>query len=267
MKRKLLTATAALALFAGTSVALAQEPPRGAPAERIAPKAPAGVEKGGAEKNGAVGEKSAPARGGAAEERGERPGRAEAQPNRGRGETTGQAPQNERREQGNERRENQSNEEKKGDRNSAADKPGKNSPDQKAGEDRTKTERDRTTQERGNARENGGNARDNARSPATTGQGAAPSKGNAGATVNLSPEKRTRIHDVFTKERGAPRVDHVDFDLSVGVVVPRTVRIVAVPREIITIEPEWRGYEFFMVGSEIIIVDPRSMEIVYVFEA
>jgi hypothetical protein len=38
-----------------------------------------------------------------------------------------------------------------------------------------------------------------------------------------------RAHDVFVKERSAPRVDHVDFGLSVGTAVPRSVRIVAVP--------------------------------------
>ena len=58
----------------------------------------------------------------------------------------------------------------------------------------------------------------------------------------------------------------MDFNLSVGTPVPRSVRIVAVPREIIEIEPQWRGYEYFMVGDQIVIVDPRSMEIVAVLD-
>jgi hypothetical protein len=280
MRNRFLMATAALALFAGTSLAVAQqEPHRGGAAERMAPKAPGGT---GAEKSSAIGEKGAPARAGAAEHKGEagdakknasqegeqRSNRAQAQPNRGRSETTGQASPSER-------RNNHANEDKKGDRSPVADKSGadhKSGVDQKAEDNRGKGDRSRTMQERGNTRENGGdarqneNARQNDRAPTTTGQGAAPTKGNAGATVNLTPEKRTRIHDVFVREGGGPRVDHVDFDLSVGIVVPRTIQIVAVPTEIIEIEPEWRGYDYFIVNSEIIIVEPRSMEIVFVFE-
>ena len=56
-------------------------------------------------------------------------------------------------------------------------------------------------------------------------------------------------HEVFVKERSAPRVDHVTFGLSVGTAVPRSVRIVAVPQTIIEIQPTWRGYEYFMVGD------------------
>jgi Protein of unknown function (DUF1236) len=100
---------------------------------------------------------------------------------------------------------------------------------------------------------------------ATTGQATAPGKGNASAA--MTPEKRTRFHEAFGKERSAPRVDHVDFGVTVGTAIPRSVRIVAVPQEIIEIEPTWRGYEYFMVGDQVVIVDPRSMEIVAVIDA
>jgi hypothetical protein len=72
---------------------------------------------------------------------------------------------------------------------------------------------------------------------------------------------------VFVKERSAPRVDHVDFNLSVGTPVPRSVRFVPVPRTIVEIEPTWRGYDYFMVGDQIVIVDPRSLEIVAIIDA
>jgi hypothetical protein len=48
--------------------------------------------------------------------------------------------------------------------------------------------------------------------------------------------------------------------------VPRTVRIAAVPQTIIEILPTCRGYEYFMVDDQILIVDPRSMEIVAVLD-
>jgi hypothetical protein len=117
---------------------------------------------------------------------------------------------------------NRATEEKSRDRDRAVEERIERSGQNRATEERNERSRDRTT----------------------VGQGAAPSKGpNSNLSVNISPENRTRIQDVFIKERTAPRADHVDFNLSVGTPVPRSVRIVAVPREIIEIEPQWRRYE------------------------
>jgi hypothetical protein len=239
---KLMIAVAIAALIAGTSAGFAQQQ-GGVPAGQSAPKpsgqtmgqpaAPGGMQNGAETKGGRN----------AAEERGEqnKSNRAgEAQLNRNR-ETTGQAPQNERKEtQTNERRENRT------EGNKATNG---------ATEER-RLEQNRATEERGP---------DNDRNRTTTGQGAAPNKGNVSA--NITPEKRTQIHQVFIEERSAPQVDRVDFDLSVGTAVPRSVRFVAVPSTIIAIEPSWRGYDYFMVGDQVVIVDPRSMEIVAILDA
>ncbi len=53
----------------------------------------------------------------------------------------------------------------------------------------------------------------------------------------------------------APRVSSVNFSLTVGTVVPTSVRVVAVPALLIEIYPEWSGYLYFVVGDQIIIVD------------
>jgi hypothetical protein len=98
---------------------------------------------------------------------------------------------------------------------------------------------------------------------ATTGQGAAGTRAN----INLTPEKRTRIHEVMVHERSAPRVSSVNFNVSVGARVPRTVRFVALPQTIVEIEPAWRGFEYFMIADQIVIIDPRSMEIVAIVDA
>jgi Protein of unknown function (DUF1236) len=100
---------------------------------------------------------------------------------------------------------------------------------------------------------------------ATTGQGAAGTRSNA--TVNITPEKRTRIHEVIVNERNAPRISSPNFNVSVGAQVPRTVRFAALPRTIVEIEPDWRGFEYFMIGDQIVIVDPKTMEIVAVLDA
>jgi hypothetical protein len=92
-------------------------------------------------------------------------------------------------------------------------------------------------------------------------------RSSTNVTVELSSEQRTRIHDVIIRERSAPRVANVEFSLEIGTRVPRTVRLLRVPISIIEIEPRWRGFEYFLVGDEIVIVDPNRMEIVAVIPA
>ena len=38
------------------------------------------------------------------------------------------------------------------------------------------------------------------------------------------------------------------------------------PIEVVTIYPEWRGYEFIMVRNQIIVIDPATLEIVAVLD-
>jgi hypothetical protein len=91
--------------------------------------------------------------------------------------------------------------------------------------------------------------------------------GQAGAGAKLSTDQRTRITTVIRNEHVAP-VTNIDFSVSVGTKVPRErVSLRALPTEVVTIYPEWRGYEFFLVRDEIIVVDPRTLEIVAVLPA
>jgi hypothetical protein len=84
--------------------------------------------------------------------------------------------------------------------------------------------------------------------------------------VTLSTEQRTRIRDRVLVGGKAPRVSSVNFRLSVGVAVPRSVQVITVPEEIVEIHPAWRGFLYFVYEDEIIIVDPRTHEIVDVLE-
>ncbi len=43
------------------------------------------------------------------------------------------------------------------------------------------------------------------------------------ANINLTPQKRSRIHEVIINERNAPRVSSPNFNVSVGARIPRTV--------------------------------------------
>jgi hypothetical protein len=59
--------------------------------------------------------------------------------------------------------------------------------------------------------------------------------------VTLTAEQRTRIQQTVLASSNVPRVDNVNFSLSVGTVVPASVRVVEVPETLIEIHPEWRA--------------------------
>ena len=90
--------------------------------------------------------------------------------------------------------------------------------------------------------------------------------GQAGAGAKLSTEQRTKITSVIREQHVAP-VTNVNFAISVGTRVPRDVSFHPLPAEIVTIYPEWRGYEFVLVRDQIVVIDPRTFEIVAVLEA
>jgi Protein of unknown function (DUF1236) len=53
----------------------------------------------------------------------------------------------------------------------------------------------------------------------------------------------------------------------VGTVVPRSVRLVSIPETIVRIRPAWRGFLYFVVEDEIIVVEPGSLKIIAVISA
>jgi len=91
--------------------------------------------------------------------------------------------------------------------------------------------------------------------------------GQAGAGAKLSTDQRSRITTIIRNERVAP-VNNVGFAVSVGTRVPREhVSLRPLPVEVVNIYPQWHGYEFFVVRDQIVVVDPRSLEIVAILEA
>jgi len=86
-------------------------------------------------------------------------------------------------------------------------------------------------------------------------------------SVSLTTEQKTKIRQTVLQSSNAPRVTNVNFDLKVGTAVPRErVKLVTVPGPIVEIHPQWRGFLYFIVNDEIIIVDPKTYEIVAVIE-
>lgn len=110
-----------------------------------------------------------------------------------------------------------------------------------------------------------GDAHQGSRQSQTTGQGAAGGT-QAGGAVTLTSEQKTKIRTTVLQSSGAPKIERskVNFNISVGTVVPRTIHLVAVPPTLVEIHPAWRGYRYFIVDDEIIIVEPSSFKIVAV---
>lgn len=96
---------------------------------------------------------------------------------------------------------------------------------------------------------------------ATTGQGAAGS-GNA----SLTSEQRSKITSNI-RQTNVKRETNVNFNISVGTVVPRSMTLHALPPTVVEVYPQWRGYRFVLVGDEIIIIEPGSYRIVAVIDA
>src|SRR6266481_1097680 len=90
--------------------------------------------------------------------------------------------------------------------------------------------------------------------------------GQAGGGAKLSTEQRTKITTVI-KEQHVQPVTNVNFSISVGTRVPRSgITFHALPAEIVTFYPQWRGYEYILVRDQILVIDPRTGEIVDVID-
>jgi hypothetical protein len=92
-------------------------------------------------------------------------------------------------------------------------------------------------------------------------------RASGGANVQLSQDQRTKIKDVVVGGRNVARADNVNFNIRVGVAVPRTVHVAVLPAEVVTIVPEYRGFEYVVVGDQLLIIDPNTLEIVAILPA
>jgi hypothetical protein len=125
--------------------------------------------------------------------------------------------------------------------------------DQKSAQEHMKGEKSKNTE---NDR-----AMDDAKSPERKSQ----TTGQAGASAKLSTEQRTEITNVIREQKIQPETN-INFSVSVGTRVPQTVHFHPLPATIVSIYPDWRGYEFFLVRDQIIVVNPRTFEIVAILE-
>jgi len=104
--------------------------------------------------------------------------------------------------------------------------------------------------------------------PQTTGQGPSqsPKPGTAPEPAALSTEQHVKIRETLRGEK-VEHLKSVRFSITVGEAIPRTVHLYRFPVSVMTYAPQYRDYEYFMVGDEILVVDPRTLRIVAVIAA
>jgi Protein of unknown function (DUF1236) len=88
----------------------------------------------------------------------------------------------------------------------------------------------------------------------------------SGAPAALSAEQHAKIWTTLRGEK-AERLTNVLFSTTVGEIVPGTVHLYSLPVSILEYAPQYRDYEYILVGDEILIVDPRTLRIVAVIAA
>ncbi len=59
----------------------------------------------------------------------------------------------------------------------------------------------------------------------------------------------------------------LNVSVSVGTRIPTSVHVYPLPVEVIAVYPDWRGYDYILVGDQIVIINPRTHEIVAIVEA
>jgi hypothetical protein len=144
----------------------------------------------------------------------------------------------------------------KGERNDAAQKKERN--DAQRGE-RTDGQRG----ERNDAQR--GERNDGQRGERNDAQRGERNDGQRGEHKTLTVEQKTKVRETVLRGGNAPRVTSVNFTVSVGTVVPTTVRVVELPPVLIEYYPDWRGYLYFVYNDEIIVVD-RNHRIIAVLD-
>jgi hypothetical protein len=87
---------------------------------------------------------------------------------------------------------------------------------------------------------------------------------NAGAGLNA--EQRARLREILAARRDIPRMSNLA-DVRINAVIPRSVRLAAVPDEVVRIYPRFRRHQAFIYRNQMVVVDPLTSRIVAVLPA
>jgi uncharacterized protein DUF1236 len=99
--------------------------------------------------------------------------------------------------------------------------------------------------------------------PSTPTQPAAsqPARASSSSVIALDTQQQSSIGQAIA-QRGFKPLTNVSFSIAVGIKVPAAVQLRALPSDLATFVPQYRGYSFVVVEEQIVIVDPGTHEIV-----
>ncbi|WP_440640398.1 DUF1236 domain-containing protein [Bradyrhizobium sp. PUT101] len=80
--------------------------------------------------------------------------------------------------------------------------------------------------------------------------------------AQVTTEKQVRISETMSRTRLAQPERNLNISIRIGETIPPRVRLHRLPPEIVSIEPEYRDYEYFATDDEVVIVEPRTHRIV-----
>jgi hypothetical protein len=97
-------------------------------------------------------------------------------------------------------------------------------------------------------------------------RGAAPNAAAQKGSVPMSTEQNVKFRETLKGER-AERLTNVSFSITIGDEVPRSVHFYRLPARIVEYAPQYRDFDYILVGDDILIVDPGTHKIVAVISA
>jgi Protein of unknown function (DUF1236) len=82
--------------------------------------------------------------------------------------------------------------------------------------------------------------------------------------VKLTPQQRTVVYRTVTRERRV--APPVDVEVRMGAVVPPAVVLSPLPDSVYVDAPMLTQYKYFYVNNRLVLVDPRTSEVIDIIE-
>ncbi len=82
--------------------------------------------------------------------------------------------------------------------------------------------------------------------------------------LRLTPQQRTVIYRTVTRERRV--VPPSDVEIRAGAAVPPTVVLAPLPESLYVQIPEVTPYKYFYVNNQLVLVDPRTSEVIDIID-
>jgi hypothetical protein len=104
--------------------------------------------------------------------------------------------------------------------------------------------------------------------PQTGQSGRQMTRQNVQATgkTNLPHDKAAKVAQTLMASGGSQQSQNINVHVNVGANLPADVVVDPLPPTIVELVPEFRGYDYFVLGDEIVIVDPATRQVVEIIE-